>query len=140
MATITDSERHARRLNWIGYANIGLGLFTLFVWAIPGPLMVPSFWQHVEHDFRPQSDPIGAKLAIIVKIAIVAVVVMFWLISAVSLTNGILILKRRRHRACMILSGISLLGTPLNLIVGILSLVTLNNVWARNLFANGRHV
>lgn len=133
-----DEQRIARRLNRIAYANIGLGLFTLFVWAIPGPGMVPSFWRHIDQDFHVQSDPVGAKFAMFIKIAIVVVVVVFWLLSAVSLTNGILILKRRRHRLCMVLSGISLLGTPFNLIVGIISLVTLSNDGARNLFAKGR--
>ena len=100
--------------------------------------MVPSFWRHIDQDFHGSPDAASTAFATFFKVAIVFFVVVFWLLSAVSLANGILILKRKRHRLCMWLSGISLLGTPLNLVVGILSLVTLNNAWARNLFAHGR--
>jgi len=133
---LNDELRNERRLNRVAYANIGLGLLTLFVWAIPGPAMVPSFWRHIDQDFHGQSGTV----AMVIKVTVVIVVVGFWLLSAVSLVNGFLILKRRRHRLCMILSGISLLGTPLNLIVRILSLTALNNPCARNVFANGSRV
>ena len=136
MMAITDDERNAKRLNRIAYANIGLGLLTFFLWAVRGPGYVPTFWQHIDHDFRGTSDPVAATMATVFKVAIVVVVVAFWLLSILSVTNGILIFKRRRHRLCMILPGVSLLGTPFHLILGILSLVTLNNAWARNLFAN----
>jgi|SRR5215813_9217317 len=135
MAT-TDDERNARKLNRIAYANIALGLLTFFLWAVPGPGYVPTFWEQIEHEFRGTSDPVAATMATVFKVAIVVVVVAFWLLSILSVTNGILIFKRRRHRLCMILSGVSLLGTPLHLILGILSLVTLNKARARSLFAN----
>jgi hypothetical protein len=137
---ITDAERREKRLNRTAYINIGLGLLTFFVWAIRGPGFIPTFWQLIDHDFHPHSDPVVTTMATVFKVAVVIVVVGFWLLSALSLTNGILILKRRRHRLCIVLSGVSLLGTPLHLIVGIISLVTLNNDWARMLFADGRRL
>src|SRR5262249_4631174 len=133
-----DAQKHSRRLNRIAYANIGLGLLTLFLWAIPGPAYVPKFWRSIDHDFLGTSDPAAATIATILKAVIVVFVVAFWMLSAVSLANGVLMLKRRRYRLCMIFSGVSLLGTPLHLILGILTLVTLNNAWARDLFAKGR--
>lgn len=136
---LNDEQRNERRLNRVAYANIGLGLLTLFVWAIPGPAMVPSFWRLIDQDFHGQSDPSAGTISIIFKVVVVFFVVLFWLLSAISLANGFLILKRRRHRLCMILSGLSLLGTPLNLIVRILSLTALSNARARSVFANGAH-
>jgi uncharacterized membrane protein YwzB len=133
-----EEQRHEKRLNWTAYANIGLGLFTLLAWAIPGPVMAPSLWRNIDQDFHGESDPVVVTMAMVFKVGIVVIVVVFWLLSAVSLTNGVLIPKRTRHQLCMILSGISLLGTPFHLIVGIFSLITLNNDWARKLFANDR--
>src|ERR1700754_1367337 len=98
MMAMTNDERSAKRVNRIGYANIGLGLLTFFLWAIRGPGYIPTFWQHIDGDFRGGSDPVAAKLAIVFKVLIVLVVVGFWFLTAVSLTNGVLILTRRRHR------------------------------------------
>jgi hypothetical protein len=103
MMAITDDERSVKRLNRIAYANIGLGLFTFFVWAIRGPSYVPIFWQHIDQDFRGTSDPVAGTMGTVFKVAILLVVIGFWFLSVLSLTNGILILKRRRHRLCMIL-------------------------------------
>jgi len=101
---LTDEQKNERRLNRVAYANIALGLLTLFVWAIPGPAMVPSFWQHIDRTSLANPSSAGTMI-VVFKVAIVFFVVLFWLLSAVSLANGFLILKRRRHRLCMILSG-----------------------------------
>jgi hypothetical protein len=135
---LDDEEQRDKRLNRVAYANVGLGLLTLFLWAIPGPGMVPTFWQYIDRDFHSTSEPVVAKIGMALKVVIVLVVVQFWLLSLISLANGFLILKRRRYRLCMIFSGVSLLGTPFHLILGIISLATLGNDWARKRFANGR--
>lgn len=87
---------------------------------------------------RGSAEPFVAMLAKVFKALVVVIVVAFWSLSAVGLTNGFLILKRRRHRLCIALSAIQILGTPFHIALGIVSVFMLNNDEARSLFANGR--
>ena len=136
---VFDEQRNERRLNWAAYANIGLGLLML-LWAVPGAKAIPSFWRDIDQELNGQSDPGAAILAMLIKVLIAVSILLFWPAAAVPLTNGFLILKRKRYRLCRILSGISLLGTPFHLIIGIFSLSLLNKDWAKKLFANDGQV
>ena len=131
---MSNEENRTRRLNYVAYANIGLGMFILFAWALPGPWMVPNFWHGLDQSLAGKTDPVLATFVTLMKAMVVVVIVCFWVFSAVSLVNGYLILKRRRHQLCMILSGVSIAGGPPGMVVGIISLVVLNRDWVRRLF------
>ena len=129
-----QEEKSIRRLNLVAYFNIGLGAFSLLAWALPGPWTIHVFWQALERSAVSPGDAFGSAMVSVMKALVVLVVLIFWVLSAVSIANGYLILKRRRHRLCVILSGVSIFGTPLHLILGIISLVALTRDWARSQF------
>jgi hypothetical protein len=131
------SERNSKRLDYLGYVNVGWGILSMALWALPGPWMIQVSWQILDGRQIPH-DPVGASMITIMRVGVVLVVILFWLFSLVSLVNGYLILKRRRYRTCIALSGISIVGTPIGLVIGIVSLVMLSQGWAKDLFSLGR--
>jgi hypothetical protein len=135
-----NEETKAKRLNYVAYANIGLGLFSFFAWALPGPCMLRFFWHDLDQTIVGRTDQTLVAIVSFMKAMTVVVVLCFWIFSIISLVNGYLILKRRRHRLCMILSGISIAGNPLGMIVGVISLVVLNKEWARHLFMESSQI
>ena len=135
-----DQETSAKRLNWVAYTNLGLGVFSLVAWALPGPWAIRFFWQALDQAAAGGTDTFAVIVTGVMKVMAVLVVLCFWVFSGVSLVNGYLILMRRRHRLCLILSGLSALGTPLGLIVGVVSVIVLTQDGVRGLFADQSRV
>ena len=130
-----DTERNAKRLDYVAYANLAAGALSFVLWALPGPWMIQTMWQVMERMQSRSGGPGSSVMSGIMKTGIVVVVVLFWLFSSVSVVNGYLILKRRRFGTCYALSIISIFGTLFGVVVGIASLAVLSQDRARGLFA-----
>ena len=127
-----DTERNAKRLDYVAYANLTFGALSFLLWALPGPWAIQTMWQIMD---RMQSRSGGPSAMIgIMNAGVVVIVVLFWLFSTVSIVNGYLILKRRRLGTCFVLSCVSIFGTLFGVVVGIISLAVLSQDWARDLF------
>jgi hypothetical protein len=140
MTIQAESTVHTRRLRYLGYANVAFGILSFVGWALPGPQTVQHFWAILDGSGAASGDPIFTFFAGVMKAGVVLVVAVFWLTSLVALANGYFILRRRRYRVCLILSGVSVIGTLFGVLLGIVSLVVLTRDWARAQFSDAVQV
>lgn len=128
---MTNTQRsQSRRVDSLAYANLGSGLLSLVLWAVPAVGTLGEFWSRVD---RVGGNPFVVFLfALVFKVGTLVVVLLFWTSSALFFANGYLMLRRRRFGVCTTLSAILIGLSPIfGWIVGTMSLATLRRDWAR---------